>query len=82
MTPSLPVRPYGPVPLSTHCVLPKGRWAAVPPPARWQLLEARRCHRDCWPVADLALFQRLVQSSQLLAAHRRGPLRCLWLALR
>jgi hypothetical protein len=32
----------------------------------------------------LALFQELqrpVQSSQLLAAHRRGPLRCLCLAL-
>jgi hypothetical protein len=25
---------------------------------------------------DLALSQRLVQSSQLPAAHRRGPLRC------
>ncbi len=34
---------------------------------------------------DLALFQRLVQSLashwQLLAAHPRGPLRYLWLAL-
>ncbi len=32
---------------------------------------------------DLALSQRLVQSSQLLAAHPRGrgPLRCLSLAL-
>ncbi len=26
---------------------------------------------------DLALIQRLVRSSQLLAAHRRAPLRCL-----
>jgi hypothetical protein len=29
---------------------------------------------------DLALSLRLVQSSQLLAAHPPGPLRCLWLA--
>ncbi len=30
---------------------------------------------------DLALFQRLVQSSQLLAAHPRSHLRYMWLAL-
>ena len=44
-------------------------------------IKRRSAALDRYGKFDLALFQRLVQSSQLLAAHPRGPLRYLWLAL-